>query len=127
MKLEKYSKSLLRITMSFIFLYFGYQQLASPENWIGFVPSIIITNAMSAQSLVITNAFLELGLGSLLLIGLYTRPVSLILSLHLFLIAFSIGLNPLGARDFGLAIATLVIFLNGSDHLCIDNKIGIKR
>ena len=65
-------------------------------------------------------------LGTLMLVGLYTRVSSFILALHLFGIAFSIGFNSLGIRDFGLAFATLVVFLNGVDELCLDKRIGKK-
>ncbi|MBS3099167.1 DoxX family protein [Candidatus Pacearchaeota archaeon] len=123
MQSEKYSKPILRIALSLVFLYFGYQQITSPESWISFVPSFVLSFGLSAKTFIIINSFLELVLGTLMLIGLYTRFSSLILALHLFVIAFSIGLNPLGIRDFGLAFATLVIFLNGVDGFCLDKKI----
>ena len=122
MDLEKYSKPTLRIAISLVFLYFGYQQITSPDLWTSFIPSAILALGISAKTLVITNSIVELSLGTLLLLGLYTRVSSLVLSLHLFGIAFSIGFNPLGIRDFGLAFATLVIFLNGVDRLCLDKK-----
>jgi uncharacterized membrane protein YphA (DoxX/SURF4 family) len=126
LKLEKYSKPTLRIAMSLVFLYFGFKQITSPESWISFIPSAVLAIGVSAKTLVIANAFLELGLGTLLFAGLYTRISSLILALHLFGIALSIGFNPLGVRDFGLAIATLVVFFNGIDKFCLDKRIGVK-
>lgn len=121
-KLERFSKATLRIVMSLVFLYFGYQQITSPLEWSGFVPDSALLFGISAMNIVITNALLELGLGTLLILGLFTRFSSLILSLHLFGIAFSIGFNPLGVRDFGLAFATLVVFMNGKDEFCLDRK-----
>ncbi len=123
MEFDKYSKPVLRIVMSLVFLYFGYQQVTAPGNWTGFIPGFFLAFGVSAEGLVMTNAFLELGLGTLMLLGLYTRIVSLILALHLFGIAFSIGFNPLGVRDFGLASATLVVFLNGADRFCLDFRL----
>ena len=61
--LEKYSKPILRISLSLLFLYFGYQQIISPEDWIGFVPSIALIIGLSAKTLVIMTAVLELVLG----------------------------------------------------------------
>ena len=124
MNLEKYSKPTLRIVMSLIFLYFGYQQITSPESWTGFIPSAFLIFGMTANNLIITNSIIELCLGTLMLIGLYTRLSSFILALHLFGIAFSIGFNPLGIRDFGLAVATLIVFLNGVDKFCLDKKFS---
>jgi len=60
--------------------------------------------------------------GVLLLLGIYTRIVSFFLAIHLFVISFSLGFNDLGVRDFGLAIATLVVFFNGVDDFCLDKK-----
>lgn len=124
MELERYAKPLLRISLAFVFLYFGIQQIINVENWISFVPSFALLSGVSVNNLILVNAFLELGLGGLLLLGLYTRISSLILSINLFLIAFSIGFNPLGIRDFGLAFATLAVFLNGHDKFCLENKFS---
>ena len=124
MNLDKYSKPTLRIVMSLIFLYFGYQQITSPESWTGFIPSAFLIFGLTANKLVIANSIIELCLGTLMLIGLYTRLSSFILALHLFGIAFSIGFNPLGIRDFGLAVATLIVFLNGVDKFCLDKKFS---
>ena len=122
MKLEKYSKPILRVALSLVFLYFGFQQITSPFEWTGFVPEYALNFGIAAEKIVLANAILELSLGALLLIGLYTRMSALILAVHLSLITFSLGLNDLGARDFGLTFATFVIFLNGADEFCLDKK-----
>ena len=118
---------ILRIALSLVFLYFGFQQIISPDDWIGFVPEFATGFGLSANNLVIMNAILEISLGIFLIIGLYTRFSALILSLHLFGIAFSIGLNPLGVRDLGLAVATLVVFINGPDKFTIDARVNRKN
>jgi len=122
MSKNKYAKPLLRITLALIYLYFGYSQISSPDTWSSFVPEFLTSTFIIANNIVIMNAILELTLGTFLLIGLYTRFSSLVLSLHLFVISFSIGFLPTGIRDFGLAIATLVIFLNGPDEYTLDKK-----
>mgnify|MGYP001569950896 CR=1 FL=1 len=122
--LEKFAKPLLRIAMSLVFLYFGFQQITAPNEWTGFVPNFALSLGVSARGIVIANALLELIFGALLIAGLFTRIAALILSLHLFGIAFSLGFNDLGIRDFGLAFATLAVFLNGADFLCLDKKFG---
>ncbi|MDP4039522.1 MAG: DoxX family protein [Candidatus Pacearchaeota archaeon] len=121
--LKTYSKPLLRISLSFLFLYFSIQQFIAPESWISFVPDIALSLGFTAKTLVLLNAFFELFFGVLLIIGLYTRFSSLVLALHLFGIAFSIGFNPLGMRDLALALATFSVFLNGPDRYCIDFKM----
>lgn len=111
----------LRIGLGIVFLYFGFTQAINPINWTSYVPEFL-TNIISANSLVLVNGIVEISLGIMMLIGLYVRFASIILSLHLFFITFSIGFNPTGIRDLGLAIATLVIFLNGSDKYTLDYK-----
>lgn len=108
--------------MSIVFLYFGLQQILSPDNWASFVPNWITSAIITANNIVIFNGILEISLGIFLLIGLYTRFASLILSLHLLGIALSIGINPIGVRDLGLTVATFVVFLNGADKFCVDRK-----
>jgi len=120
--LERYGKPLLRIALSLVFLYFGFQQITSPDAWVGFVPGFLVTFGIAAKTIIFMNALLELSLGTLMLLGLFTRFSALILALHLFGIAASLGFNDLGARDFGLACATLAVFLFGSDFLCLDQK-----
>src|SRR3989344_3776981 len=106
--IEKFSRPILRLSMALVFLWFGSQQLTSPGMWTGFVPSY--TSFLGApQNLVIENAIFELIFGTFLILGLYTRLSSILLSLHLFGIAMSIGISPTGIRDIGLALATLSI------------------
>jgi hypothetical protein len=56
------------------------------------------------------------------LLGIYTRISALFLGLHLFGIAFSLGINAVRIRDFGLAVATISVFLNGNDFMCLSHK-----
>lgn len=127
MKNEDIPKVVLRISMSLVFLYFGFQQVSSPDSWIGFVPQFLTGAILTANNLVVLNGIVELSLGLFLLLGLYTRFSSFILAIHLFGIALSIGISPLGIRDFGLSLATLVIFLNGSDNYSLDKKFRKKQ
>ena len=115
-------KALLRISLSLVFLYFGVSQLMSQDRWIGFVPEFV-SSIIDPQIIVVVNGSLELVLGSLMLLGFFVRPTSLILSLHLLVIAISIGFAPTGIRDFGLSMATLSVFLNGSDKYCLQERI----
>ena len=68
------------------------------------------------------NGTLEIVLGSLLLLGLFTRLCAFILALHLGGIMISLGYNDIAIRDFGLSLATFAVFLHGPDRLCWDVK-----
>lgn len=113
---------LLRVSLALVFLYFGINQVYDPGSWNGFVPDFFKVSGISANNIVLFNGFVELVLGTFLLVGLYVRFSSLILSLHLFGIALTIGFSPLGVRDFGLAFATLALYLYGCDKYTIDYK-----
>lgn len=123
MKQKELPIAILRWGLALIFLYFGYQQLTTPDLWALYVPSFLQGSIITANNLVIMNAVLELTLGLFLAGGIYTRFSSLILSLHLFLIALSIGIEPVGVRDLGLTLATFVIYLYGIDEYTIDWNI----
>ena len=126
-----YSKDLanviLRVSLALVFLYFGISQISDPGAWSVFVPDFFKVSGISGNNVVLFNGFVELVLGTFLLIGLYVRISALILSLHLFGIAFSIGFNPLGIRDFGLAFATLALYFYGYDRYTVDYRFEKKK
>ena len=116
-KLEKYAPSVLRIGMSLVILWFSSQQFLDAESWTIFVPERIVSlSGISALNLVYFNALFELVFGALLILGIQTRISALLLSLHLFQISFIVGYSSTGVRDFGLALATFVVFMNGKSR-----------
>ena len=123
---KEIGKPILRISLSLVFLYFGISQIISPGNWAGFIPSFLSNWIFSANNLVVFNGILEITLGLFLIMGLYTKFSSFVLSIHLFFIALSMGFSPLGVRDLGLSLATFVVFLNGIDRYCLDRKFRDK-
>jgi len=119
---EERGKVFLRVSMAFVFIYFGFVQVGAPDDWIGTVPEFLDGTIVSANNIVIFNGVLEITFGIFMFIGLYTKFSALILSIHLALITLGVGFNPVGIRDFGLTIATLVVFFNGSDGYCVDKR-----
>lgn len=115
-------KIILRISLSLVFLYFGFSQIISPDEWSSLVPEFLAGKIITVNNLVVMNGILEITLGIFLLIGLYTRFSALVLALHLGFITLHLGFNPIGIRDFGLTIATLSIFFNGIDKWTVDYR-----
>jgi uncharacterized membrane protein YphA (DoxX/SURF4 family) len=114
----------LRYGLVALFLWFGLSQVLNPEMWIAWVPEWVDgVLGLSAIDIVLINGWLESVGGSLLLIGFQTRLVALILSLHLFFIAFEVGYNDVGVRDFILAVATLALFMFGPDKYSLDDRV----
>ncbi|MDO8480624.1 MAG: DoxX family membrane protein [Nanoarchaeota archaeon] len=119
-KYKPYAPIVLRIALSLVFFWFSANQLMSPSDWTGFLPGFL-RSSPTPETFIIANGIFEAVFGLLLLIGIWVRPVALLLALHLFAIVFTVGFNAVGVRDFGLAFATLAVFLNGPDAWCLMN------
>ena len=126
MNLKEYAPIVLRISLSLVFLWFGLTGVFNTEQFIGYVPEFAYSLPISVESIVILNGIFEIVLGTLLIIGLFTRIVAFILFLHTLIIMFLLGYNDIAVRDFGLAFATLAIFLNGADKWCLDRRLKKK-
>jgi uncharacterized membrane protein YphA (DoxX/SURF4 family) len=103
---------ILRLSLAGVFLWFGFSQLFDTLSWVDGVPDWAISLLRIPPAMIVMgNGLLEVVLGSLLALGFFVRVASVILALHLFVIAFDFGLSPAGVRDFGLALATLALSL----------------
>lgn len=111
--LEKAGFLVLRIGLALIFIWFGYQQLSHADMWTSYVPAWASGSFLDAHQLVLMNGLFEIVAAVLLIFGVFVRTVALLLALHLVGIALSIGLNPVGVRDLGLAFATTALALIG--------------
>lgn len=106
--------ALLRMGLAFVFLWFGFSQLRDPLAWTGYLPEFLTQGAISGAHIVLLNGWFEIVGAILIILGIFTQPIALLLSLHLFGIAMSIGISSaVGIRDVGLAIATLVVAIMG--------------
>jgi len=123
---KKYAPILLRIAISLVVLWFGLNQIFNRELLLGYLPQYAFNLPIEPLSLILINGIFETVFGVLLIIGLFTRLSSFLLSLHIFIIAISIGYNDVAIRDIGLALATFAIFLNGPDKWCLDTKFRKK-
>lgn len=122
--LKKYSPVVLRIGLALVFIWFGISQLTDVVSWTGFVPqSIISLSHLSAATLVHVNGAAEVVLGTMLLLGIWTRGAALLLALHMLDITYIVGFNALGVRDFGLTIAVIAAWMDGDDSLTLDSYI----
>ena len=122
MNLKEYGPIVLRISLSLVFLWFGLTGVFNTEQFIGYVPEFAYSLPISIESIVILNGIFEIVLGTLLIIGLFTRIVAFILFLHTLIIMFLLGYNDIAVRDFGIALATLAIAFNGPDNWSLDRK-----
>src|SRR3989344_5181499 len=139
-KNKKYSTDIVRIALSIVFLWFGINQLISPESFLGYVPQWLYPHepqmmhehplqfmhnipSPSVHVTIMANGTLETILGVFLILGLFTRIAAFLLALHLFGISFSLGYNDVAVRDFGLALATASLILSGAGEISLDKKL----
>jgi uncharacterized membrane protein YphA (DoxX/SURF4 family) len=112
----------LRIGLSFIFLWFGLTQLFDQSAWVSFIPEFVTkSTGLSAETFVIFNGIFEVFFASLLAFGIWTRLVASLLFIHMFAIIADVGLSPIGIRDIGLMFALLSVAFFGSDKHSISH------
>lgn len=126
-KMQKWSPVVLRVGLGLVMLWFSLQQLTSPDGWVSYLPEWTKMLPISQMTFVLLNGWFEITFGILLIKGFYTRIVSLALGLHMLGIVFSVGYNPTGVRDFGIAIGLISIFLNGPSAWSLDEYFKKKE
>ena len=123
-KFSRFAPVALRFGLSAVYLWFGISQITDADSWTVWVPNWAVSiSGMNQTTIVLINGWLETIAGILLAAGFLTRWVTLILTVHMFVLVFEIGLNDIGVRDFGLAMATLSLFLFGKDDYSLDSRI----
>ncbi|MEK7628472.1 MAG: DoxX family membrane protein [Patescibacteria group bacterium] len=113
----------IRFGLAGVLLWFGAQQILSPEDWVGYIPEMV-TNLVDIPTaiFVLLNGTVEVVSGLLLLLGVFVRTVSVLMGLHLALIALSLGHNAIAVRDWGLAFAFFGLVLTGGGALTLERS-----
>jgi uncharacterized membrane protein YphA (DoxX/SURF4 family) len=105
---------ILRLGLAVVFLYFGISQILDQSKWIYFVPDRFLNfyiNEVLKQKLVFINGIFDLIIALSLISGIFIRIFSILGFIHLLSITiFSLGFEPSGIRDLGLAFAMLSLF-----------------
>ena len=118
---KEHAPAVARIALGLVFFLFGIDQLLHPILWTAWIPDWT-SIMLPAEKIVMLNGVLDLTLGTLLLLGLFTRLVAAIAVLHLAGIVATVGYNDIGIRDLGFLILAISIFLNGPDLWSLDHK-----
>ena len=126
-KMKDLAPIVLRWGMALVFLWFGAQQILNAGAWTGLMPAWIVSaSGLKATTLVHLNGSFEVVFGLSLLLGYFTRLTAFLLAFHMLDIVLTVGYSPIGVRDFGLLIGTLVICLHGMDAWSLDYLLGKK-
>lgn len=118
----EYGIVIARVALSLVLLWFGLNQIFNTSAWFAWLPSWTNSLPVSPAVLILFNGFLEVVLGVLLILGLFTRIVSLVAAIHLLTIVFSLGYNDVAVRDSGLMLVALSVFFTGPDFKSLDVK-----
>lgn len=123
--LKNFSPIVLRVGIALVFLWFGWSQIHDAKQWVGFVPQWVSDiSSLSLATIVYLNGVFEILFGSALLLGFFTRFVAFFLALHMIDITYIIGLDAVGVREAGLAVAAVVVWMNGADAWSLDGFVG---
>ena len=127
-KNKDYSVFIVRIGLALVLLWFGFDEIINSENWFGFIPTWIVSIIpFSLKTFIVINGIFEIIVGSLLLIGFFTRVVAIISAFHLLSIALAVGYNDIAVRDFGLSLMAISLIFSGAGVLSLDNTRKNRR
>ncbi len=126
-KYKKYAPAVVRYGVGIVFLLFGIDQLFKPQKWIAFTPTFAQSLYVNVNTFWLINGMFDAIIGILLIIGLFTKIVAFFASVHLIGVIVILGYNDIAIRDFGLLLASIAVFLNGTDLWCLDFKLWKNR
>jgi len=120
---KQYAPTLVRWGIGIVFLWIGIDIWVHTNYWITWLPQLAFQLPVDPKILILMNGTFDALFGALLLLGLFTRVSAFLMALHLIFVVISLGYNDIAVRDFGLLLATVGIFLHGTDKLCWDNTV----
>ena len=129
-RLQNAGMVLLRIGTGVVFLWFGVAQLRDPDFGGAYLPEFVYKIGEQLGIIEFERLFtvihgsIEVALASALIVGLFTRVAALLLALQLAAIVVTVYMlagSAIAIRDCGVLIATLVVFMNGPDHMSADS------
>lgn len=108
----------LRLGLGAMYLYSGYDLVANPQHWYGFVPrwfSQAVTQVASVETYLRLQGAGELLLGILFLAWflprIAVRMASVVAVAEMALILLFVGIDPITFRDIGLLGAATALFI----------------
>ena len=101
---------ILRVGVGITFAWIGVLIFQSPESWGGLImPWAAGLLPVSIEHAMISTAILDILIGFVLLIDVFTWLAAGIGSIHLVIVLITAGINAITVRDIGLLAATLAL------------------
>jgi uncharacterized membrane protein YphA (DoxX/SURF4 family) len=102
----------LRLTLGITFLWIGFLILQHPDAWAQFLQDYFVkVLPFSTIALMTFTAYLDMTLGVLLLLNLFTPYVGIIGTIHMIAILISSGITDVTVRDIAIGGACFALFL----------------
>ncbi|MBI4239825.1 DoxX family membrane protein [Candidatus Uhrbacteria bacterium] len=111
---------ILRYSLAALFFWFGFQQITSPDHWTVFLPEWTGYFPIPGEMLVRLNGWSEMIGAVFLITGTFVKPISVVLALHLFLIAVEVK-GAIGMRDAILGMTCIALAFTNKDSWTIDS------
>lgn len=113
--------TILRITLGITFLWIGYLILQHPDAWANFLQDWFVKLLpFSPTALLTFTAYLDMALGVLFLLNLFTPYISAIGVLHMIAILISSGVTDVTIRDVAILGACLSLLVLTSKNSFFD-------
>jgi uncharacterized membrane protein YphA (DoxX/SURF4 family) len=111
--MKKTSFHFLRVGLAITFLWVGVLILKNPEAWGGFLEpwAAGLLPVPLAQAMVGT-AILDIVIGALLLVDIFTWLAALVGALHLIIVLTVSGITDITVRDIGLLVGALALMID---------------
>ncbi|MBI2635725.1 DoxX family membrane protein [Candidatus Peregrinibacteria bacterium] len=106
------SSTILRVGVGITFLWIGILIYRAPDDWAALIQpwaAHLIPGSMRAAML--QTAVLDIVIGLLLVIGMWTWLGALLASLHWIVVLITVGITEITSRDIGLLAASIALML----------------
>lgn len=123
--MHEYAARIARYTAVGLFLWFGFAQILNPGMWLSFLPTWTGYFPIPGEMLVQWNGWFEITAAFALLLGVYTRPVALVLGVHLLLIGLSVS-GATAVRDIALGLFVISVGVQKADVWTVDHVLAQK-
>ena len=121
------TKNIIGWTLGFVIIWFGINEILSPQDWVIFVPSFINSPLLASVLVVAHGALLTIS-GLSLFLNIYRKISATIVSCMLLEIILNLitasGLSDIAVRDIGLLGATLALFPDFKTVISEQNNIS---
>lgn len=108
------NENILSFFLAFVVIWFGYNEVTNPEQWVAYVPSFLGGGSMT-EYLVVAHGIILILSGLSLIFNFHKRTAAFVILLMLAGIVFTLlsvsGLDEIAVRDIGLLGMALALTL----------------